>query len=139
MFEEQSSKTRGVFRTQASIYDGVFVDILNLLFLQQNSRHTCSIGLYIGHQNYWDFQSEVKVEQIIAIVTTRSVFCCSYFHFRLMLCFLIFSKTKFLTRSLIYVHRFGVSQSTNGSNDTINRKFYCFYCLSSFIVISIFF
>ena len=30
--------------------------------------------LYIGHQKYWNFQSEVKVPQIIAIVTTRGVF-----------------------------------------------------------------
>ena len=103
--------------------------------MQQKNHHTCSIGLYIGHRKYWNFQSEAKVEQIIAIVTTRSVSCCSYFHFRLMLCFLIFSKTKFLTRSLIYVHRFRVSQSKNGSNDTINRKFIvtivCLHSLSS--------
>ena len=31
--------------------------------------------LYIGHQNYRDFQSEAKVAQINAIVTTRSVSC----------------------------------------------------------------
>ena len=39
---------------------------------------------------------------------------CFYFYFRLMLQFVIFSKTKYLTRSLIYVHKFGVSQGTNG-------------------------
>ena len=39
---------------------------------------------------------------------------CFCFYFRLMLCFVIFSKTKFLPRSLIYVHNFGVSQGTNG-------------------------
>ena len=32
-------------------------------------------GLYIGLWKYWDFQSEAKVEQIIAIVTTHSVSC----------------------------------------------------------------
>ena len=31
-----------------------------------------------------------------------------------MLCFVIFSKTKFLTRSLIYVHKFGFSKGKNG-------------------------
>ena len=30
----------------------------------------CSTGLYIGHLKYWNFQSEAKLEQIIAIVTT---------------------------------------------------------------------
>ena len=32
-------------------------------------------GLYIGLRTYKNFQSEAKVEQIIAIVATRSVSC----------------------------------------------------------------
>ena len=36
--------------------------------------YRCSTGLYRGHLKYSNFQSEAKVEQIIAIVTTRSVF-----------------------------------------------------------------
>ena len=34
----------------------------------------CSTGLYIGLRKYWNFQSEAKLEQIIAIVTAHSVF-----------------------------------------------------------------
>ena len=33
-----------------------------------------STGLYTGLGKYWNFQSEAKVEQIMAIVTTRSFF-----------------------------------------------------------------
>ena len=46
MFEE---KSRGVFRTQPSIYDGAFfVNILNgLLFSQYKLHHRCSTG----HEN----------------------------------------------------------------------------------------
>ena len=40
--------------------------------------HKCSAGLYVGLQKYWVFQSEAKVEQIIAIVTTRSVSCLKF-------------------------------------------------------------
>ena len=38
-------------------------------------RNRCSTGLYTGLGKYWNFQSEAKVEQIIEIITTRSVFC----------------------------------------------------------------
>ena len=54
---EESSKSRGVFRTQASIYDGAFfVNILNgLLILQYN------VGLaYIEASENWNLQSEAK-------------------------------------------------------------------------------
>ena len=36
--------------------------------------HKCSTGLYIGLWKCWNFQREAKLEQIIAIVTTHSVF-----------------------------------------------------------------
>ena len=37
--------------------------------------HKCSTGLYIGHWKFWNFQIfKAKLEQIIAIVTTHSVF-----------------------------------------------------------------
>ena len=55
------------------------MNILNgLLFSQYKLHHRCSTRLYIGLWKYWNFQSEAKVEQIIAIVTTRSVSCCDY-------------------------------------------------------------
>ena len=77
---EESLKSRGVFRTHASIYDGAFfVNILNgFIFLQYKFHHRSSTGLYIGLWKYWDFQSEAKVEQMIAIVTTHSVSCSSH-------------------------------------------------------------
>ena len=54
-----------------------FVNVLNgLLFSQYKLHHRCSTGLYIGLWKYWNFQSEAKKEQIIAIVTTRSLSCC---------------------------------------------------------------
>ena len=39
--------------------------------------------IYICLRKYWNFQSEAKVEQIIAIVTARSVscFCCYCYYF----------------------------------------------------------
>ena len=76
---EESSKSRGVFRTHASIYDGAFMwmYLTALYFCSISSIIVPSTGLYIGLWKYWDFQSEVKVEQIIAIVTTHSV--CCYF------------------------------------------------------------
>ena len=58
----------------------LFVDILNgLLFAQYKLHHRCSTGLYIGLWKYWNFQREAKVEQIIAIVATRSVSCYIFF------------------------------------------------------------
>ena len=48
-----------------------------LLFSQKKLHHRCSTGLYAGLQKYWNFQSEAKVGQVIAIVTTRSVACLS--------------------------------------------------------------
>ena len=49
------------------------MNILNgLLFSQLKLHHRCSTGLY---KDLRSFQSEAKVEQIIAIVTTHSVSC----------------------------------------------------------------
>ena len=46
---KESSKSRGVFRAQASIYDGAFLWIyLAALFLQLKLHHRCLTGLYIG-------------------------------------------------------------------------------------------
>ena len=45
-----------------------------ILFLQWKFHHRCLTGLYIGLQKFWNFQSEAKLEEIIAIVTTHSVF-----------------------------------------------------------------
>ena len=51
---EESSESRGVFRTQANIYDGAFfVNILNcLLFSQKKLHHRCLTGLYIALRKY---------------------------------------------------------------------------------------
>ena len=52
------------------------MNILNdFIFLQYKLHHRSSTGLYIGLWKYWDFKSEAKIEQIIAIVTTHSVSC----------------------------------------------------------------
>ena len=49
------------------------MNVLNgLLFSQLKLHHRCSTGLYKGLRS---FQSEAEVEQIIAIVPTRSVSC----------------------------------------------------------------
>ena len=70
------SKSRGVFRTQKSIYDGAFLWIyLTVYYFHNKISISCLTKLYIGLQKYWNFQSEAKVEQIITIVTTRSVSC----------------------------------------------------------------
>ena len=48
---------------------------MNILTIFANIlHHRCSTGLYTGLRKYWNFQSETKFEQIIAIVTTQSVF-----------------------------------------------------------------
>ena len=73
-----------------------FVYILSgLLFSQENLHHRCSTGLYIGLWKYWNFQSEAKVEQIIAIVTMHSV-SCWYFHSATTHVFILLSKVTFL-------------------------------------------
>ena len=67
-------KRRRVFRTHASI--DFFANILNgFIFLQYELHHRSSTRLCLGLWKYWDFKSEAKVEQIIAIVTTHSVSC----------------------------------------------------------------
>ena len=57
-----------------------FVNILSgFIFPQYKLHHRSSTGLHIGLWKYWDFQSEAKVEQIIAIVTTTHSVSCSEF------------------------------------------------------------
>ena len=54
----------------------LFVNIRNgLPFSQWKLYHRCSTELYIGLQKYWNFQNAAKVEQIVSIVTKRSVSC----------------------------------------------------------------
>ena len=43
--------------------------------MQYELHHRSSTRLCLGLWKYWDFKSEAKVEQIIAIVTTHSVSC----------------------------------------------------------------
>ena len=50
------------------------MNILNGLLFLQKLHHRCSTGFYIGLRKFWNFQSEAKLEQITAIVTTLSVF-----------------------------------------------------------------
>ena len=55
------------------------MNILNgFIVSQYKLRHRASTGLYTGLWKYWDFQSEAKVKQIIAIVTTHSLSCYNY-------------------------------------------------------------
>ena len=73
-----SSKSRGVFRTHASICDRAFLWIYLTAFYFCNI--STIIDLQLGYilaseKKYWDSQSEAKKEQIIAIVTTHSVSC----------------------------------------------------------------
>ena len=72
----KSPQKAGIFRTQASIYDGVFLWMyLMAHYFHKKLHHKCSTGLYIGPRKYWNFKSENKVGQIIAVVTGRSVSC----------------------------------------------------------------
>ena len=68
---EEPSKSRGIFRTQASIYDGAFY---HLLFSQYKFHHRYWTGLYIG---LWHFENEAKLEQIIAVVYNAQRFLLS--------------------------------------------------------------
>ena len=66
------SKSRVVFRTQASIRDGAFLWIylrLTIFAIKAPSQM-----LYIDLRKYWNLQSQAKLEQIVAIVTTHNVF-----------------------------------------------------------------
>ena len=56
-----------------SIYDGAFLWIYLTAYYFRNISSIIHARLSYGLWKYWNFQSEVKVEQIIAIVTTRSV------------------------------------------------------------------
>ena len=78
MFEE-SSKSRGVFRTQASIYGGAFLWIYLTAYYFCNKSSVIDVRLgYIALRKYWNFQSEGKAEQTIAICTTYSVFLLQF-------------------------------------------------------------
>ena len=70
-----SSKSGDIFRAQSSIYDGVFLWIYLTAYYFYNKSSIIDVRLFYIRK-YWNFQSEVKVEQMIAIVTTRSVSCC---------------------------------------------------------------
>ena len=81
MFKE-SSKSRGVFRTQASIYDGAFlwINLTDYYFCNKSCiiDVRCSIiDVRLGLGKYWNFQSEAKLEQIITIAATHGVFLLS--------------------------------------------------------------
>ena len=64
------------------------MNILNgLLFSQYKLHHISSTGLYIGLWKHWNFQSEAKEEQIIAIIKTRSISCWSLLkHVKIIKC-----------------------------------------------------
>ena len=74
MFKE-SSRSRGVFRTQASIYDGAFlwINLTDYYFCNKSS----IIDVRLGLGKYWNFQSEAKLEQIITIAATHGLFLLS--------------------------------------------------------------
>ena len=73
---EESSKSRGVFRTHASIYNGTF------LWIYFTALYFCSISSIMIFDwviyrllKILRFSKWSKVEQIIAIVATHSVSC----------------------------------------------------------------
>ena len=66
---------RGMFRTQASIYDGAFLWIYPTAYNFCNKTPFTDVPLgyiYVGLQKYWNFQSEAKVEEIFMVVTCKS-------------------------------------------------------------------
>ena len=71
MFEE-SSKSRDIFRTQASIYDGPFLWIYLTAYYFHNKGSI--IDVQLGYAKV-SFIYKSKPEQVIAIVTTRNVSC----------------------------------------------------------------
>ena len=77
MFKE-SSKSRGVFRTQASIYDKAFlwICLTTYYFCNKSSVTDVRLCYVLASENIY-FQSEAKFEQIVAIVATHSVFLFS--------------------------------------------------------------
>ena len=55
------------------------MNILNgFIFSQYKLHHRSLTGLFMGLWKYWGFQSDAKVEQIIAIVSTHSVSCYKF-------------------------------------------------------------
>ena len=67
------SKSRGVFKTQASVYDGAFSEYTERVTMFAMKASSQMFDLYTGLQKYRNFQNEANVERIIAIATPRSV------------------------------------------------------------------
>ena len=89
------------------------MNILNgLLFSQYKLHHRCSTELYIGLWKYWNFQSEAKVEQIIAIVTTRSVSCKFWLH----------SSKQAITSCKLYIWIFWSNSKTTNKCITFSKR-----------------
>ena len=72
---EETSKSRGVFRTREHLRWKCLWVFLIAYYFGYKPNHRRSTGLYIGLRKYWNFQRKAKVEKIIAIVTTRGVSC----------------------------------------------------------------
>ena len=107
---------------RASTMEIFFVNILNgLCFCNASSIIDLRLGymLYVGLWRYWDFQSEVKVEQIIAIVMTHSVSCLVLF----LIGFLLKPKLSFWQ---IFPLRFKFINVKNLHWKTLKRKFNTF-------------
>ena len=72
-------KQIGIYNPRKHLRGSFFMNILNgLLFLQYKLHHRYLIGLYMGLWIYWNFQSEAKLEQIIAVFTMRCVSCLKF-------------------------------------------------------------
>ena len=82
----------------------------SLIFLLYKLHHRSSTWLYIGLWKYWDFQSEAKAEQIMAIVTTHSVSCLELYNpfwvFYLLIHFVYFLKEAISCLNSIYQFQF---------------------------------
>ena len=62
---------------QASTMD-LYYEIYLTAYYFRNKSSVIEVRLGQGLWKYWNFQNEAKLEQIIAIVTTRIVSCCYY-------------------------------------------------------------
>ena len=74
---EESSKTRKVFRAQASIYDGAFLWIcLTAYYFGDQGSIKSLTGLYISLLKYWNFQSvdNKQVTEIAVEFNTKFLF-----------------------------------------------------------------
>ena len=79
-FEESSSKSSVVFRTQVSIYDGAFLWIYLTAnyFRSKNYIIDVILGYIKAFENIEIFKVKLRCEQVIAIVATHSVSCLSF-------------------------------------------------------------